>query len=269
MKMLPELQKQTSLARLDNLASANDNTSKPVSFAENYANSTYRIGMNLKDDATNVVNFNDAKLQPLNMENIAPPSEMDWKAILAAGNQEKGVKTVVNLTNGLSFTVEAKGKSGSPISTAISGPKSFGIHELSEQNRQGVTKQLMSNDKGAFALDEAPKKRGRTDTNPWGDMDENDFFRNKGASSVAMQSVTARGMMPGADGAIERSGHKVLQPAGNMDYKNNRNVAKVASPPKRSLKDLWGAPISYSQALVKTNIEEPHIGNAKKNTYQY
>lgn len=235
-KMLPELRSQISLAKLDKLTSADNNTSKAVSMI---------------------------------IENAPSPTEIDWEAILVAGNQEKGVKTDVNLTNGMSFTVEAKGNSGSPISTAMNGQKSHRIHVLSEQDRQGITKQLMSIDKRALALDEAPKKRGRTNTNPWGDMNENDFFRNKGPSSVAIQSVTARGTMPGADGAIERSGKKVLKPAPNMDYKINRNVAKFGSPPKRSLKDIWGAPVSYSQALVKTTFEEQDMSNVKKTAYKY
>jgi hypothetical protein len=202
------------------------------------------------------------------------PPLSDWDAMVEARNQVKGVKTEISLSTGDSIIIKGSAARRPRISTATGTENGNGGRKhhsvMSEEDRMGITKQLMSMEKGISGVEDGPGKPGNSGLNPWAPADENNFFRNKGPSSVAIQSVTARGTMPGVDGAVDRDGHQALKPLPKTGLQTNISPSKWGSPPKRSLKEIWGIPAPPRRAHVEAaDDEEEGMVNAKKAMYKY
>jgi hypothetical protein len=236
-KMHPDQRSQVSLATLDSLPSGKSNAPKTVSFAEDNAHAVYRNGHGSDDGGLSFASSDESGWRPMKSGAASGPTKADWQSLVEAGNKPKGMKTKIHLATGESIVVEGTGPRVPPFSTASKGDKSEGTPKhhsrISEEERAGITKQLMSIEKGVWGLEEATRKPGSSGFNPWAIPDENNFFRNKGLSSVAIQSVTAQGTVPGFDGASNRPECKALKPLPTAGFKAN------SSPPKRSLKDIW------------------------------
>ena len=270
-KMHPDRRSQISFAALDSLPSAKGNASKTVSFVES-ANTTYHIGRNCDEDASSVEGSDETGWRPMMAGEAPGPTQQDWQAMVQAGNQERGVKTEVHLATGDSLIIEGTRPPGHPISTANPAKKSDEDRKrqsvMSEEDRYGITKQLLSLEGGFRGLGDATRKPSSMGLNPWTFPDENNFFRNKGPSSVATQSVTASGTMPGVDGAVDRYSQKAVKPLPSTGFKINDSPFKSSSPSKRFLKDIWAAPSRRARAEAGPE-EEEDVSELKKALYKY
>ncbi len=270
-KMHPHQRSQMSIATLDSLPSAKRNAGKTVSFVEN-ANTTYRIGCDSDDDASSVASSDESGWRPMKPGKAPAPTQADWAAMIAAGNKRKGVKTEIQLATGDSIVLEGTRLHGPPFSTANRAGNSDGSRKyqgvMSEQARYGITKQLMSLDRGVRGLEDTARKPCSLGLKTGAFPDENNFFRNKGPSSVAIQSVTAQGTMPGFDSAADRNGQKSLQPLPNSGLKVNGSPSKSNSPLTRSLNDIWSVPPSR-RAHVEAIDEEEDMKDVRRAVTKY
>lgn len=270
-RMHPEQRSRVSLENLDSLPSTKGNASKTVSFAENNANTTYRIPCGSDDDASSAASTDETGWRPMKSGKAPPPTQAHWNAVIEASTKEAGVKTEVPLATGVSLRVEGKGSGLAPFSSTGGAEKSDerGRHYsiMSEQDRLRITKQLMSIERGVRGLECATKKPASSGFNPWTVTDENDFFRHKGPSSVAIQSVNAQGRMPGFDAAVDHNRQKALKPFPNPGFKAIGSPSKCGSPLKRSLKDIWDAP--PRRAFVGAADEEDGMSELHPVMYKY
>ena len=269
--MPPHQRNQISLATLDRLPSAKAHAGKTVKFAENNADTIYRCGHDPVDDASSVGSSDETGWRPMKRGQAPPPTQADWQALFEAACKEKGVKTEFELVTGISVIFEGRGPGSPDLSTAEGAKKDdeSGQNECSmlEQERAGIDNEVASLESGVRGLEVATRNQGGPGFKPWAHQDEGNPFRNKGPSSVALQSTTARGMMPAFDGAGDRTGQNGLNPVPKIDQKANGSPSKVSSPPKRSLRDIWGVP--PKQVQVEAAIEEEDMSDVKTVMYKY
>ena len=268
-KMNPHQRSQISLTTLDSLPSAKVTVGKTVTFAKNNANTSYRCGYASDDDRSSVASSDESGWRPMKSGKAPLPNQTDWEAIFRASNKEKGVKTKVVLVTGTSIVVE--GQRVPAPKTAEGAEQSdegcINQHGTSSEERASMNKQLMSIEKGIGELEAAPANQSFSGFNPWAYQDENNMFRNKGPSSVALQSVTARGMLPGLDAGIDRLDQMSLTPISKTNHKGERSVLNSGSPPIRSLRDIWGVP--SKDARIEAANKEEDMSKAKSGMYKY
>ncbi len=245
-KTHPDLRSEVSVGSLDSDLPTKANTSKTVSFAENdLVNTTPRSGYGGNGDAYSALSSDVTQIgrQPMMSGGAAGPSPKDWDAIIEAIEKEPGVKTAINLADGRYVTIETGGEPGGPIQAGSlikmsdSGRQYQSV--TSDQDRYDMSKQSVGVERGVGEIGGAMTKPGSSGLNPWAHRDENNFFRHKGPSSVAVQSVTARGNMPGPDEGMDRYGQTALQLRPKNAFQVNDSPATLSSPPKRSLKSIW------------------------------
>ena len=264
-KTHPDLRSEVSVGTLDSILPTKAHPGKTVSFADNdLANSAYRSGYGRNGDASSALSSDVTELgrQPMMSGEAAGPSPRDWQAILDASDKGHGVKTEIFLANGQSITIEGKGERNGPASAANLVEQGDGGRQyqsvMSDQDRYGMGKQLMGIERGARGVEGTTTKPGSFGLNPWAPRDENNFFRHKGPSSVAVQSVTARGTMPGFDEGMDRYGQTALQPRPKNALQVNDGPSTFGSPPKRSLKSIW-----------EPTEAEKQMAEMRKATYKY
>lgn len=293
-KIHPDRRSQISFEELDSLPSAivrlptkvslastkasfpptKFNSGKTVSFAENNANTTYRVACDCGDGASGAATSKATGWRPMKYGEGPDSEQSDFSALIEASNQEKGVETEVYLVaTGDSITVKGKRPPGLPINTANSSKTNDGSRrsrsDMSGQDRDGITKPLMTIEGGVRGWEGArTTASGSSGLGPWARTDENNFFRNKGPSSVAIQSVTAPGTMPGFEGATDRYGQNALKPLPNAGFKLNDGPLQPRSPPKRSLRDIWDAPARRADVEAAAG-DKKEMSDVKKGIWKY
>ncbi|ERF68260.1 hypothetical protein EPUS_02716 [Endocarpon pusillum Z07020] len=245
-KTHPDLRSEVSFRTFDSTLPTKANAGKTVSFADNdLANSASRSGYGRNGDASSALSSDvtESGRQPMMSGEAAGPSPRDWEAILEASAKEQGVKTEIVVADGRSITIEGTGGRDGPANGTNLVEQGDGGRQyqsvMSEQDRYGMGTQLMGMGRGVRGVEGTTTKPGSFGLNPWAPRNENNFFRHKGPSSVAVQSVTANGTMPGFDEGMDRYGQTALQPRPKNALQANDSPSRFGSPPPRSLKSIW------------------------------
>lgn len=245
-KTHPDLRSEVSFRTFDSIPPTKATPGKTVSFADNdLANSASRSGYGRNGDASSAVSSDVTEIgrQAIMSGDAAGPSPRAWQAILEASAKEQGVKTEIVLAGGRSITIEGTGEGDGPANGANLVEQGDGGRQyqsiMSEQERYGMGTQLMGMERGVRGVEGTPTKPGSFGLNPWAPRNENHFFRHKGPSSVAVQSVTANGTMPGFDEGMDHYSQTALQLRPKNALQANDSPSTFGSPPKRSLKNIW------------------------------
>ncbi|KAF7506866.1 hypothetical protein GJ744_011212 [Endocarpon pusillum] len=254
-KTHPDLRSEVSFRTFDTPTKAN--AGKTVSFADNdLANSASRSGYGRNGDASSALSSDVTEIgrQPMMSGEAAGPSPRDWQAILEASAKDPGVKTEIVLADGRSISIENTGERHGPANATNLVEQGDGGRQyqsiMSDQDRYGMGTQLMGMERGVRGVEGTTTKPGSFGLNPWAPRNENNFSRHKGPSSVAVQSVTATGTMPGFDEGMDRFGQTALQPRPKNALQANDSPWTFGSPPKRSLKSIW-EPTEAEQQMLR------------------
>jgi hypothetical protein len=250
-KLDPDQRSRTSLAAID----------RQISMESQFTQA--------QDDKSSLSSVDASECGTMTAGEAPVPTKADWQAITIAMQKEKGVKTEIHLATGAIMVIEGTGASANPFTTVNDHGKSFANRQqqskMSQEEQTGIGKELVRIEKEIGGFEDGLRKSGGGGFNIWANVDENDFFRHKGPSSVALQSVNVQGRMPGFDGAVDRNANRALKPMPTTSPKVNSSSLKAGSPTKRFIKNIWNT----TPKRAHFENEEEDMGKMHKTMYHY
>lgn len=226
--MTREQRSQISMEALNDASAENALDSGTASFANVAQKSTDHPGANDTPTIPSVTQDGFSSVT-----RVSGPSTADWEAIVQASQKVVGEKTNLTLTSGHSITVEGQSE---PEAASRTGDTKTQHPECRDQQRSagdegwslGKPPPVQRVDDIGLLVRDGRKHMGSI-LSSRASQEENDFFRHKGSSSVALQSVTAQGMLPGAGSTQGSHGERGA----------GIHPAQSPSPTKRALRNLW------------------------------